>query len=317
MKTGDVNGFRMEKIDATLEDDTCYVKIGSTHHALLIAAKGYTSSGQHYWEFRNGINNVTKDAVNVEFSIGVIPRSITQGVDIDNTMENNGGICARLVHGSGGFEFGDHIGLHLDCNGESASLRFFKNGKFCKALTVTGIPTDRLLYPALCLRGHERAHCAFSTVPNPPMPNLVEHKRAEEAYLAETKAMKTVGRRHLSDDQMRQISIAHRRGTVEISSSLHDDLTLTLGDAILFVEQQAEDDGRWEFEIADQQVLAQDSYYYHQEFDLHSPSPGNVLKVAYKFVAISPGSTQFRSCYKLHTLQAPQWKQGIRIHVRP
>lgn len=131
-----------------------------------------------------------------------------------------------------------------------------------------------------------------------------------------------------------QIAMAHTGGTVEISSQLSDDLRLRQGDAVLLVEQSSPSTGCvWQFEIDDEHVLVQDSFYQHAEFDQHatqdaslalpkdalSPS-GTVLKLAFKFVALNPGTTLFKSRHAKPPSAADgnaprEWTQNLKVVV--
>merc|ERR1712094_168078 len=108
---------------------------------------------------------------------------------------------------------------------------------------------------------------------------------------------------------------AHVGNTVEISSQLQDELRIRQGDAILFVDTGAAGKSSyWDFEVEDEAVLAQDTFYEHAEYDLHAPTQDQIqLKYAFKFVALAPGTTTFKSCYAPHG----RWAQKVKVVVVP
>eukprot|EP00397_Hematodinium_sp_SG-2012_P015077 GEMP01015349.1.p1 GENE.GEMP01015349.1~~GEMP01015349.1.p1 ORF type:complete len:651 (+),score=117.53 GEMP01015349.1:183-2135(+) len=319
----DINGFIKTRLNED-SDENAFVKLGSRNDAMLISAKGY-ANGQHYWELQDCIEIDDDSEPQIRFCVGLVPRSIRQAVDIDMTIANNSGFSLGLTHGLGKteFQYGDRIGVHLDCTGHMAVMRFFKNGQFSATgcgLSLKNIPKDKPLYPALCMMGHASAHCAFSVVPSPTMPNIAEHEEREADYIAimehEVRRTKlcTLRRPQYSDKRKRDISLAHRGATVEISSALNNELAIRQGDAILFVDKHVDEECEWHFDVSDDEILAQDTFYLHQEFDLHSPTACTVVKVAYKFIALSPGIVEFRSSYA--PMQGiPQWRQAVRIVI--
>lgn len=304
-----------------------------------------------YWEFADLIaprKDAPSQNVDVGFCVGVVPRSAGTGLDIDNDLQANGGYGEGFSHGpaEGDLHYGDRLGVLLQLTGEKGKLSFFVNGQFRNVTSIHNLEKTKPLYPAFCTIGHTDTQCRFEVLKNPQIPNIALHAEAEARFLksakesAERESFGYLSRRRSPQEERRriQIAMAHTGGTVEISSQLGDDLRLRHGDAILFVEQTSLSSGCvWQFEIGDEHVVAQDMFYQHAEFDQHatqdaslalpkdalslSPS-GTVLKLAFKFVALAPGTTTFKSRHTRlsaanDTQQAssPDWTQYLKITV--
>ena len=64
-------------------------------------------------------------------------------------------------------------------------------------------------------------------------------------------------------------------------------------------------------------MLAQDLFYMHREFDAGSGTNESLLKVAFKFVALTPGTTVLKSVYaEVREDQVPdKYDHWLRIIV--
>mmetsp|Transcript_9712 Transcript_9712/g.23930 ORF Transcript_9712/g.23930 Transcript_9712/m.23930 type:complete len:92 (-) Transcript_9712:271-546(-) len=78
-------------------------------------------------------------------------------------------------------------------------------------------------------------------------------------------------------------------------------------------------DNEWRFAIDREEVVSQDVFYLHREFDLNTIPGRTVLKVAFKFVALRAGVATFRSCYGRASGGSggqQSWRQAVRILVQ-
>lgn len=341
MNYGLTNGYEVT-------DRRTFTKVGNHCHAMILSSRGF-NTGAMYWEFADLIVP-QKDGMasaDIGFKVGVVPRSALSGLDIDSDIHYNNGYGEMFSHGAaeGDLRYGDRVGVLLDLTGdEKGKLSFFVNGVFRNVCSVTGIEQNKPLYPAFSTIGRAGAQVRFEILKSPPVPDLKLHARAEQRYVQQVKEQAAqesnygwlLRRRSPQEERRRiQIAMAHSGGTVEISSQLCDDLRLRQGDAVLFVEQSSPISGCvWQFEIENEHVLAQDGLYQHAEFDQHatqdaslalpkdalSPS-GTVLKLAFKFVALNPGTAIFKSRHAKPSsaseegTQPRDWAQTLKVVV--
>lgn len=306
---GEITGFLREGASS-------FVKLGYNTNALLISARGF-GNREHYWEFQDMIES--DGDIETSYRVGVVPRSLQKPVDINNTIEHNGGFSVWVDHGpkEDQMKYGDRMGVYLICIDDEATMHFFKNGKFCGIFSLRAIPVDKPLYPAICVKGHHSARSAINITSSPRVPCLSEHQEKESEFVKTRQQLsikKCFTRPMYPMAQQKKIASSHLGGTVEISSQLTEELKLRAGDAILFVDQHDDDDSEWQFETVEDNVLAQDFFYHHQEYDVHSSATANTLKVAFKFVALAPGVAILKSAYT-PTQQVPKWTQKLKVVV--
>lgn len=261
-------------------------KVGHEYSALLLTAQGFTS-GRPFFEV------VDCCGEGVGWRIGCVPRAASQGLDLDTDLPDNGGHGLRLLSGKDTI-YGDRIGCMLDF--AQSQLLFFKNGQFLHTPIKIKCPERVPMFFAVACAGKANVAAGFSVVPRPPTPDLA-------AYWAAVPHVQNV-----------DIAFAHTGATVELSSALQEDVRLSVGDALLFVDvgRPASAD-RWAFRIEEESVVAQDPFYAHVELDLHGSRDPVQLKHAFKFIALSPGTTIFKSGYGLPGKQ--EWVQKIKVTV--
>ncbi|CAD7922413.1 unnamed protein product [Amoebophrya sp. A120] len=292
-----------------------YVRSG-TGTGMLLSVKGF-SSGKHYWEFLNTAEpGPQQQTAGVDIKFGVVPRGVETRININQSVEENEGHCVTLAQGRH-FRPGDTLGVLLDASQPQAKLSFWINGKFsADARSLPDIPKSYPLFPAISLEGSEASSCSFVIKENPPVPDLLRHAQAE----AEHEASGSHGATYQDELSARKVAGFHTGNTVEISANVTEDLSLTVGDAVLFVElEDVADENEWRFAIDREDVVAQDVFYLHREFDLNFHPGHTVLKVAFKFVALAPGVAVFRSCYhgaRCGPPSAASWRQTLRVVVQ-
>eukprot|EP00746_Dinoflagellata_sp_MGD_P144892 gnl/MRDRNA2_/MRDRNA2_77588_c0_seq1.p1 gnl/MRDRNA2_/MRDRNA2_77588_c0~~gnl/MRDRNA2_/MRDRNA2_77588_c0_seq1.p1 ORF type:complete len:570 (+),score=125.55 gnl/MRDRNA2_/MRDRNA2_77588_c0_seq1:227-1711(+) len=337
MAYGVPNGFEVEEGGA-------FTKIGHQNHALLVSTKGYTS-GVHYWEFVDLVvpAGEATTGVDVGFRIGVVPRAAGAALNIDGDLRENSGYGEAFAHGGseGDVRYGDRIGALLDLSGEDGKLSFFVNGRFADVPSISGLRKDRALFPTFCTMGHANARVRFEVTLSPQVPDVALHAQQELQWLQRRREQELAlkAKNFSGQDPMLEkaapalaplppqeesrrvgVAVAHTGGTVEVSSQPMDELRLRAGDAILFVEQAVPGSGReWLFEVDNEEVLARDFFYVHVEFDQHAAqeagsSCGWALKLAFKFVAITPGKAVLKSKYARPNIMEP-WTQALPVTV--
>eukprot|EP00392_Amoebophrya_sp_AT5.2_P005841 g5851.t1 len=295
---------------------------------MLVGVKGF-HSGKHYWEILNGSEGglgASSSAVDIKF--GIVPRAVDTRIDVTRSIEENQGYCVTLAQGRH-VKTGDTVGVLLDMTGGSARLSFFVNHKFSRhAASIVNIPKSKAFFPAVSLEGNDQTRYK----------DELSARRVALAHNGSTVEISS----HLSEDLKLNVAFWNGFQMVEKAESGAEYVTqiadpktpkisgptfrdtdkfpLHMGDAILFVDlEDVADDNEWRFAIDREEVVSQDVFYLHREFDLNTIPGRTVLKVAFKFVALRAGVATFRSCYGRASGGSggqQSWRQAVRILVQ-